>query len=235
MDLKDSHSEDEMWLAWQKAAPKFYEKTYYQDKSLVAHINIAGHHLMERMLGKDAYYPSVLEVGTGTGYHLPFVKHRYDHYLMTDLSSDLLAIAQEKHGSRRGLGYEIQDATNLDYEDASFDRLISVYNLEHLPSPHMVLKEWRRVLKPRGILTIAIPLDGGLAWRIGRYLSTRHRFANEGLDLDYIIAREHINPSYNLISLINHYFYNRREYWYPLKLPIVDINLLYVCLLKKDG
>jgi phosphatidylethanolamine/phosphatidyl-N-methylethanolamine N-methyltransferase len=235
MGLKASKSEDEMWLAWQKAAPRIYEKTYYQENSLVACISDAGHRLMERMFDKDTYFPSVLEVGAGTGYHLPFVRHRYDHYLMTDLSPDLLIVAQEKYGDRYGLAYKVQDATNLNYADASFDRLISVYNLEHLPHPHLVLKEWRRVLKPGGVLTISIPLDGGVAWRLGRYLSTRHSFAREGLDLDYIIAREHINPSYNLISLIHHYFKDRREFWYPLKLPIVDINLVYVCLLKKDG
>jgi ubiquinone/menaquinone biosynthesis C-methylase UbiE len=224
-----------MWLAWQEAAPRIYDKTYYQGNPLVAHINDAGHRLIETMLGKNAHFPSVLEVGAGTGYHLPFVRHGYDNYVMTDISSELLKVAQDKYGKRPQLHYEVQDATNLGYADASFDRLISVYNLEHLPKPHLVLKEWTRVLKPGGVMTIAIPLDGGVAWRLGRYLTTRRSFKREGLDLDYIIAREHINPSYNLISLIHHFFKNRREVWYPLRVPLVDINLVYCCSLIVDG
>lgn len=235
MDIKASKHEDEMWLAWEKAAPRIYDKTYYQGNPVVAHINDAGHRLIEHSFKKEDHFSSVLEVGAGTGYHLPFVRHAYDRYVMTDLSSDLLRIAQEKYGEKSGLSYEVQDATNLVYADDSFDRLISVYNLEHLPQPHLVLKEWCRVLKPGGVITIAIPLDGGLAWRLGRYLTTRRSFAREGLDLDYIIAREHINPSYNLIPLVRHYFQDRSEFWYPFKVPLIDINLVYCCSLIVDG
>ena len=161
--------------------------------------------------------------------HLQFVRHQFDRYVVSDLSPNLLDIARQRLGSRQDVDFEIQDATQLTYPDASFDRLISIYNLEHLPRPHLVLKEWLRVVRRGGVLSIAIPLDGGVAWRLGRHLTTRRSFASEGLDLDYIIAREHINPSYNLISLIRHYFLKRSESWYPFGVPLVDVNLVYTC------
>lgn len=231
MDLK-SEQEDEMWIAWQEAAPRIYDKTYYSGNPLVARVNESGHRLAERMYDPSQYFSTVLEVGAGTGAHLPHVHHRFDRYVLTDISPDLLQIAAKRHEGRADLAFEVCDATRLKFADASFDRLISIYNLEHLPQPHLVLKEWRRVIKPGGVLTIAIPLDGGIAWRLGRYLSTRRSFAREGLDLDYIIAREHINPAYNLISLIRHYFGNRREWWYPFGVPLVDVNLVYCCSLR---
>ena len=224
--------EDEMWLAWQKAAPRNYDKTYYAGNGFVAHVNISGHRLLERPLGPERHFGRVLEVGAGTGMHLQFVRHRFDRYVVSDISPDLLQIARQRLGGRGDVDFEIQDATGLSHPDASFDRLVSIYNLEHLPRPHLVLKDWRRVVRPGGVLSIAIPLDGGVAWRLGRYLTTRRSFANEGLDLDYIIAREHINPSYNLISLIRHYFPRRTESWYPFGVSLVDVNLVYCCSIE---
>lgn len=224
-----STTEDDMWLAWQDAAPRIYDKTYYTGNPLVARVNDSGHRLAERMFGPEDHFGSVLEVGAGTGMHLEHVRHRFDSYVLSDLSPDLLKLAEQRHQGRDNLAFEVRDATNLGYPDESFDRLISIYNLEHLPQPHLVLKEWRRVVKKGGTLTIAIPLDGGVAWRLGRYLTTRGSFAKENLDLDYIIAREHINPSYNLISLIHHYFPERTEKYYPFGVPMVDVNLVYCC------
>jgi len=64
-------------------------------------------------------------------------------------------------------------------------------------------------------------------------MTTRRSFAKLGLNLDYIIAREHINPGYNLVSLINYYFPEKRECYYPFLVPLSDINLLYSCMLRR--
>ncbi|MCE7887427.1 MAG: class I SAM-dependent methyltransferase [Alphaproteobacteria bacterium PRO2] len=224
--------EDKMWVSWQEAAPCIYDRIYYSGNPLVSKVNNAGHWLLEKSFGSDVHFDRVLEVGAGTGFHLEQVKHTFNEYMMTDISADLLDKARVRHANRKNVGYEIQDATALKYPDNSFDRLISVYNLEHLPQPHRVLREWRRVLKPGGIISISIPLDGGIAWRLGRYLTTRRAFAREGLDLNYIIAREHVNPSYNLISLIRHYFSDVQETYFPLRIPMVDLNLVYSCNIR---
>ncbi len=223
-----NYKEDNMWLSWQEAAPKIYDKTYYTGNPLVSAVNESGHSQLEKSYDKKIYFSKVLEVGAGTGMHLDYVQHSYDEYRMTDISEKLLEKARERHKDKSKMAYEIQDATKLSYPDNSFDRLISVYNLEHLPQAHHVLKEWARVLKPNGVLSISIPLDGGIAWRLGRYLTTRKSFEKEGLDLNYIIAREHVNPSYNLISLIRHYFKSDvRELYFPLRIPFIDVNLVY--------
>lgn len=224
--------EDKMWISWQEAAPRIYDRIYYSGNPLVSRVNNSGHWLLEKSFGPDVHFDRVLEVGAGTGFHLEQVKHTFNEYLMTDISADLLDKARVRHANRKNVGYDIQDATALKYPDNSFDRLISVYNLEHLPQPHRVLREWRRILKPGGVLSISIPLDGGIAWRLGRYLTTRRTFAREGLDLNYIIAREHVNPSYNLISLIRHYFSDVRETYFPLRIPMVDLNLVYSCNIR---
>ena len=218
-----------MWIEWQNRAPKIYDSIYYDGNPLVSKINLAGHKLLEKKFNDNIFFEKVIEVGAGTGAHLDFVKHTYNSYYVTDLSEDLLKLGIKKNIDSPKIIFKKEDATNLSFPDSTFDRLISVYNLEHLLQPHLVLKEWMRVVKLNGVISIAIPLDGGLAWRLGRFLTTRNSFKKNNLNLDYIIAREHINPSYNLISLIQYYFQSYSESWYPLRIPLVDINLVYVC------
>ncbi len=228
--LKPRPDEDPMWALWQAKAPEIYERIYYQSNPVVAAINLSGHRLIERTYPNGTHFGRVLEVGAGTGIHLDFVRHSFDDYLVTDINADLLDKARERHaGDPRPINYEIADALALPYPDASFDRVVSVYNLEHLPEPHRVLEEWRRVLKPGGVLSVAIPAEGGIPWNLGRHLTTRRSFAREGLDLDYIIAREHINACYRLVSLLRHYFEDRDERWYPVRIPTPHLNLVFAC------
>lgn len=225
---------DYMWQKWQDAAPRIYDKIYYESNPLVAHINNSGHVLIEKPFDAQVHFEKVLEVGAGTGHHLDYVRHSYDEYVLSDICEDLLAKARHNHAGKDKLKFEIADATKLPYADNSFDRLVSVYNLEHLPAPHEVLQEWARVVKPGGIISVAIPTEGSLAWNTGRYLTSRRSFKKEGLDLDYIISREHINACYRLVALIKHYFPHVRDTWYPLRLPLHHINLVYACTITLD-
>ena len=227
-------NEDSMWRAWQEAAPKIYEKIYYKSNPLVAYFNNGGHFLSERFFSEKDYFGRVCEVGAGTGYHLQYVRHGFDEYFITDINRDLLDKAKQKYMGRSDLVFRVEDATRLSFPDGSFDRLISIYNLEHLLEPYLVLKEWARVVRKGGVITIAIPTEGGVAWRLGRYLTTRRSFIKQGLNLDYIIAREHVNSCYNLVSLIRYYFRVRQEIWFPARIPLIDINLIYVCQVKLE-
>jgi len=226
--MKTRETEDEAWEQYQAMEAEIYDEVYYRGNTLVSYVNNAGHRLAEALVPSAHSFAKVLEVGAGTGVHFEFVKHRFGSYYLTDISEDRLRIARARHGGRLGLRFDIADATALKYDDDSFDRLISIYNLEHLPHPHRVLREWRRVVRPGGLISVAIPLDGGVAWRLGRHLTTRRAFARKGIDLGYVIAREHINPSYNLIALIRHYFPLVRERYFPFRIPMIDPNLVYV-------
>jgi ubiquinone/menaquinone biosynthesis C-methylase UbiE len=121
-----------------------------------------------------------------------------------------------------------QDAAHLSFEDAAFDRVIAAHVLEHLYRPHEVLREWCRVLRPGGVMSLVLPCDPGLAWRVGRYIGSRKKFVKAGIDYDYWMAREHVNPIHNLVSFIRYYFSNICEEWLPMRIPSVDLNLFYI-------
>ena len=63
-----------------------------------------------------------------------------------------------------------------------------------------------RTLKPGGVLSISLPTDPGLIWRLGRklikYLSLKKTYQISGEEFDYMNATEHVNSIFNLISII---------------------------------
>lgn len=193
------------------------------------------HQLLEKTLPKEGVYNRVLEVGAGSGHHLPYVKHDFQQYVMTDGSDEMLEIASKKYASQISAGtlaIEKQDATALTFPDNSFDRLIATHVLEHLPNPVNVLREWNRVIRPNGVISIVLPCDPGLLWRLGRHLGPRRNARKLGIAYDYLQAAEHINSIYNLVVFIRHHFDTTSELWYPTRIPNPDLNLFYICHIK---
>jgi ubiquinone/menaquinone biosynthesis C-methylase UbiE len=143
----------------------------------------------------------------------------------------MLAAAQEKHAwvSEGKLVFEEQDASKPLYPDRSFDRLIATHVLEHLPDPVAVLHEWSRLVREGGLISIVLPCDPGLMWRLGRYFGPRRNARRAGIEYDYFMAREHINSIFNLVVQIRYHFPQVREAWYPSSVPVPDINLFYAC------
>lgn len=224
------NNEDQAWLKYRARFADVYDDANYSSP-LQSAIMRASHRLTERRYVKTNHFATVLEVGAGTGEHLAFVRHGFDQYVLTDLDTKTLEVAKKKlkdeYGSK--LLFEKQSGAGLSYADNSFDRLIATHVLEHIVQPHLVLKEWRRVVKIGGVLSILIPTDPGLAWRLGRHLGPRKNAVAQGIAYDYVMAREHVNACNNLIALIRHYFPRRTEAWWPFPIPSIDLNLFFVC------
>lgn len=203
--------------------------------SLAGRMMRRGHALLERDFDADFTFSTVLEVGAGTGEHIPFVQHRFDRYILTDLNPQRLADA---HAALPGsvaarVAIQAEDATRLSLPDSAIDRLVACHILEHLPNPHAVLREWHRVVRPGGVLSILLPCDPGLLWRTGRALGPRSAAQRAGIDYDYWMAREHVNGIGNLVTLLRYYFDQPKEMWFPALVPSVDLNLFYACHVRR--
>jgi phosphatidylethanolamine/phosphatidyl-N-methylethanolamine N-methyltransferase len=224
------NSEDQAWLDYRARFSEVYDESNYSSP-LQSAVMRAGHRLTEKRFGGNDNFSRVLEIGAGTGEHFGFVRHNFDEYVLTDPDPKTLEVAQHKlnslHLSGR-LKFEVQVGEKLDYPGDSFDRLIATHVLEHIYQPHLVLKEWARVVKHGGVLTILIPTDPGIAWRLGRHLGPRKNAMAKGIAYDYVMAREHVNPCNNLIALLRHYFPEHIESWWPTPIPSIDLNLFFV-------
>lgn len=116
-----------------------------------------------------------LDVGCGTGYHLDWLGHRSLAYGV-DLAAEALGLCRE-----RGLPRLVQGrAERLAFADASFDVLVALDVLEHLPDDAAALLDWRRVLVPGGHLVLFVPAFESL-WSGEDYVSQHERRYRRGL------------------------------------------------------
>jgi phosphatidylethanolamine/phosphatidyl-N-methylethanolamine N-methyltransferase len=222
-----------------------YELSYIQSydtnnakRTLAGAFLHKSHYLLEHSLPEIDGMQRIIEVGAGSGHHFPYVKRNFSTYMMTDGSQDMLSISKEKYVKEINSGIvqvEQQDATHLSYETASFDRLIATHVLEHLPNPVQVLEEWNRVVRPGGLISIVLPCDPGLLWRFGRNFGPRRNAKKLGMAYDYLQAVEHINSIFSLVVFIRHHFEYLTESWYPIRFPMPDLNLFYICHIRTTG
>jgi ubiquinone/menaquinone biosynthesis C-methylase UbiE len=155
---------------------------------------------------------------------------------MLDRSPSMLELAKQAYADdRRHLEFKIGDVEKLPFSDNSVDRLIATHILEHVYRPHEVIREWNRVLKPGGTMSILIPTDPGVAWRFGRALGPRRAVERMNLPYDYFMALEHVNPVNNLVALLQFYFPNAQTRWWPFRVASMDLNLFYAFQSVKPG
>lgn len=221
-------NEDKEWLDYRARFAEVYDEANYSNglQSWVMH---AGHQHAERQFRSSDHFERVLEIGAGTGEHLPFVRHGFDQYVLTDLDNRALDVARRKHGNYYGqkLLFETQPLTGLSYADSSFDRLVATHVLEHIYYPHLAIKEWMRVVKDGGVISVLIPTDPGIAWRIGRHFGPRKAAIRDGIAYDYVMAREHVNSCNNLVALLQHYLPHSTQSWWPTLMPSIDLNFFF--------
>ena len=95
-------------------------------------------------------------------------------------------------------------------------------------------------LKNDGLLSISLPTDPGLLWRLGKlftkYITIKKTYKISPKEYDYMIATEHINSIFNLISIIRYNFKDQiDESFLPFKIKLVDPNLFYNVHITKSS
>lgn len=97
----------------------------------------------------------VLELACGTGQITFSIADKVEMLEATDYAENMIKEAQKRNEvefKRRNIHFCVQDATNLTYEDESFDVVVIANALHIMPDPDKALREIRRVLKQGGIL-----------------------------------------------------------------------------------
>lgn len=209
-DKLDSGSASE-WLELSPGAQiqAWYRECYHENaySGGAGQIQRAMHRSLERGYTAEDFFQMTLELGANFGEHLPYVRHKYSKYFLTDVSDNW---SQETKRKLTGLGvvFEKADAQELPYDDGSFDRVLHTCVLHHLSDPERALSEIRRVMKLGGTADIFLSADPGFLFRLGRYLGPYRSAKNQGLGeiKSLVDARDHMNHSWSLRRLIRHVF-----------------------------
>ncbi len=117
---------------------------------------------LRKGLGPRARGPfaTALEIGAGTGYFTLNLMRAgvIESATCLDISPGMLATL-ERNAARLGLGGRVEtvatDAEDLPFDDASFDLVLGHAVLHHLPDLDRAFDEFRRVLRPGGLLFFA--------------------------------------------------------------------------------
>ena len=166
------------------------------------------HKLIERPFksNKDL---RILELGFGEGEHLEFVAPDFKEYLATDL--DQVRLDRVQHSLPDRVATKSCDAGNLPFQSAEFDRVVATCLISHMPNPESALKEWRRVLKPGGSMTIYVPCEPGFSLRLFRKLVTAPKAKKLGFEgFNLYIARDHINDAFRVLNISAEVFHEDR-------------------------
>jgi len=125
------------------------------------------------LLGALELHPTdrLLDLGCGPGHHLLAMGDAFGEAVGVDFSPAMVQEARRRAAGRPGLRFEVADAQVLEaIHDRSFDAVMCVGALEHMPDKAAVFHQVGRVLVPGGRFA-CLTLNGGSLWY--RHLAPR--------------------------------------------------------------
>lgn len=160
----------------------------------------------------------ILEIGAGTLNHLKYEKN-FSEYDIVEPFKNLFIDSSEKKKIN-----EIFDSI-LDIKNKKYDRIISIMTFEHLENLPEVVKKCRELLKKDGLMQIAIPCEGELAFKLGWKLTTGLSFKLKyGLDYSTIMSHEHLNTQKEILTVLKNFFNILKFQRSPFFLPVYNLS-----------
>jgi ubiquinone/menaquinone biosynthesis C-methylase UbiE len=109
----------------------------------------------------------VLDVGCGAGAALAPAAERAASAVGVEISPEM---AERARAAAPSADVRVGDATSLDFDDASFEVVLSAFTVFFMPDPTAALTEWRRVLAPGGRIVLSTWAAGDPRWEFERQI-----------------------------------------------------------------
>lgn len=180
----------------------------------------------------------VLEIGGGSGEHLPYVSYEPKiSYTLLDLRRPT-----NKHSYNissallKKVSYLTGDAQNIPFVDNHFDRVLSTCLLHHVDDVLTVLQEVRRVTSKGGEIAFLMPTDPGIFNRfIKKAVSYPKLSKISSIKPELYYALDHKNHIASILEQVKYVFQNDIvEFHYrPFYFKSWNLNLLVVAAITR--
>lgn len=223
---------DEQKRVWEDWYDHYLNNVYSAQSSRFGRIHQFSH---EYPLRSASAGGRTLEIGPGTGSHLEFEDSaKIVEYVGVELRPTFADAVAKRNPKARLVVGDCQK--RLDLPDGHFDRVLAIHILEHLENLPAALVEIKRVLRPGGLFSVIIPAEGGLGYWLGRKVSVQRIFEKRYHQAyGPYIKYEHVNTAREVLAELNPLFRTVHREFYPLRLPLVDANLIIGLTLQKPA
>jgi SAM-dependent methyltransferase len=226
---------DPMWQSWQAMYLDHYSRI--QNHRLSKMVNNAGYRIMRRI---DMSGKRILEIGPGDIRHISNWKGKPECYVAADVSPHMLAISEKVLRANQVVHrlIRLDEGVGIGPRllgNEQFDLILAFFTFEHIyPLPEF-LDQLIGVLKPGGMIVGAIPCEGGMAWGLGR-LMTSHRWVKKYDNVDHskVICWEHPNFADSVLTSLDGKLRKRYLSYWPFVVPIIDVNLVAGFMYQKS-
>lgn len=195
---------------------------------ITSYVQKLGHNYVERRR-RALSLSRCLELGCGNGEFLEVFKGA--NYVGIDKSKEAIDVAKERNPEKR---FIVGDIRALPFKDGEFDCLIANYIFEHVKELDLVFQSIKRVVDARGRLLVSLPTEGGMAWAVGRHLTSK-RYMEKKFNIDYLelIRREHVNSCDQVIRALQKHFTICHRSYMPFYIPSIHLNAIVGLECKK--
>ncbi len=124
--------------------------------------------VLEDMHFNIDYSGTVLDFGCGVGRLTAPLARRFKKAVGVDVSSEMIARAQQYHADLKNCGFVHNTANDLKiFEDNSFSMVFSIITLQHInkESALKYIKEFIRITAPGGLIHFQVPVPRSVAFR----------------------------------------------------------------------
>ena len=208
----------------------FYNGIYrdVQDKGVSGWYVRKSHILLEKGFS-EIQAPKILEVGGNIGEHIQYVAKDFMSYTLTDYRETGFISENKK------IHFEVADVHDLPFVDDEFNRTISTCLLHHLDNPKKALDEMKRVTKHGGLISLLIPCDPGLAYRIAKKIGPSRKWRAAGItNPNFYHYAQHRNHFPGIAATVEEVFSIDKvqtRFW-PFPVKTWNLNLFIVSQIR---
>jgi SAM-dependent methyltransferase len=173
---------------------------------------------------KKASDDLTLEIGAGLGAQLTYeVQSQNTKYIAMEYRWNMVQALRKRFPNITCCLGDCQGYLPL--KAKSMDRVVAIHVLEHLPNLPACIQAIQLILKDSGLFFVVIPCEGGMAYEIARYFTSRRMFEKRyRTPYKWFIRSEHVNTAWEILEELDKHFSVIETSYYPFHLPWIHLN-----------